>query len=32
MSLGQYLLNADYPEAREVFSEIARFFDEHLAA
>jgi len=32
MSHGQYLLNADCPEAREVFSEIARFFDEHLAA
>jgi len=32
MSHGQYLLNAECPEAREVFSEIARFFDEHLAS
>jgi len=32
MSHGQYLLNADCPEAREVFSEIARFFDDYLAA
>lgn len=30
MSHAQYLFNADAPETREVFAEIAAFFDKHL--
>ncbi len=30
MSHAQYLFNADAPETKEAFGEIARFFDKHL--
>jgi acetyl esterase/lipase len=31
MSHAQYLFNADAPETKEAFGEIAGFFDKHLA-
>uniref|UniRef100_UPI0005B26FC9 alpha/beta hydrolase n=1 Tax=Methylobacterium sp. B34 TaxID=95563 RepID=UPI0005B26FC9 len=30
MSHAQYLFTPDAPETREVFGEMARFFDDHL--
>jgi epsilon-lactone hydrolase len=30
MSHAQYLFDADAPETKEAFSELARFFDQHL--
>ena len=30
MSHAQYLFDADSPETKEAFTEIARFFDQHL--